>query len=137
MTILLDPANPYDFSREELEALAKTLEADSPGTDVVAAFRLEEGYGGPWSEVLYIWHEGKEVAETAVLLAGAVKWMKSRWHRDYAKHPDKPRPRNVVEIEEERIVRDVRIDLPDGEAVEEQITDETPPHRRPSLADGS
>jgi hypothetical protein len=137
MNVLLDPANPHDFSRAELEELAEEIRAVAPGTEVVPAFRPEEGYGGPLHEVLYIWHESKEGVETAVLLGAAVKWMKRRWDGDRDKHPDKPRARSVVEIEEERIVRRIKIDLPDGDASEDEVDDKRLPHGKPTPDDGT
>jgi hypothetical protein len=135
VTILLDPANPYDFSRDELEELAVEIRTHTPQVEVLPIFRPEDGYGGPWAEVLYIWHEAKEGIETAILLASAVKWMKRRWERDRIRHPDNPRSRSVMLIEDELVVRNIKIDLPNGEAVEETIDSRDPPHGRPSPED--
>ncbi len=138
MTVLLDPANPHDFSRGELDELAEAIRAAAPDAKVVPTFRPEVGYGGPLHEVLYIWHESKEGVETALLFGAAVKWMKRRWEHDRDKHPDNPRARSVVEIEEERIVRRIKIDLPDGDPDEEEVDDdEGLPHGRPSPEDGN
>src|ERR1700730_12859985 len=102
--VLLDPANPHDFTRAELEELAQKIREDAPGTEVLPAFRPEEGFGGPWSEVLYIWHETKEGVETSILLGAAIKWMKRRWERDRDEHPPsaKPRSRSITVIEDDR-----------------------------------
>ena len=102
--------------------------------------RSEEGYGGPWSEVLYIWIEVKENVDAIGFLAVAIAWMRKRWERDRDKHPPpgKPRSRSIVVIEEERVTRNIKIDLPDGEPVDEEADpNEELPHLKPNSESGS
>ena len=139
-TIILDPANPHDFTRGELDELVDRLREQAPDTEVLAALRPEEGYGGPWSEALYLWLELKDNIDAVAAIAATIKWLKGRWERDRDKHPppQKPRARSLTVIEEERIVRRVTIDLPKGEAVKEELDlDEALPHSKPSPDEGA
>jgi hypothetical protein len=131
--VILDPANPHDFELSELQDLAAQLQPKLPDAEITPVLRSEEGYGGPWSEVLYIWLEVKDNVDAIGFLA--IAWSKKRWHRDRDKHPppEKPRPRTITVIQEETITRTVTIDLPDGEPVDEEPTPGEPlPHPEPS-----
>jgi hypothetical protein len=133
--VILDPANPHDFELSELQDLAAQLQPKLPDAEITPVLRSEEGYGGPWSEVLYIWLEVKDNVDAIGFLAVAIAWSKKRWHRDRDKHPppEKPRPRTITVIQEETITRTVTIDLPDGEPVDEEPTPGEPlPHPEPS-----
>jgi hypothetical protein len=150
-TLLLDPANPYDFDAGELEQLARDIEAKAPGLFVVPIRRPEEGYGGPLMEVLHVWEEACAVIDAAGTTAAAftfiVKTLRARWQQDRDQHPppERPRPRvfNLYN-ENDELIRRVTIDLPAGEPVEENVEAispvERPPHPRPMTdwrSDGS
>jgi hypothetical protein len=132
--VILDPANPHDFELSELQDLAAQLQAELLDAEITPVLRPEEGYGGPWSEVLYVWLEVKDNVDAIGFLAVAIAWLKQRWERDRDKHPPpgKPRSRTLHVYEEEKTTRIIRIDLPDGEPVEEEPNlDEKLPHPRP------
>jgi hypothetical protein len=134
--IQLDPANPYDFTDAELEDLADQLRKVMPEAVVEATPRAERGYGGPYQEVVHVWVEHGAYTAPAAISVGTelAKWLLARWKRDRDSHPppQKPRPRGGSIYVEETLVRRFRIDLPDGDIVEDDLDDDTePPHPRP------
>lgn len=138
-TLLLDPANPHDFDPGELEQLALDLEVDAPGLTAVAVRRPEEGYGGPLMEILHVWQEySGDIGAIATTAAGTrwlIKQLQSRWLRDRDEHPEPERPRarvfNLYD-DNDKLVRSVVIDLPDGEPVDQDVPpDGRAPHSRP------
>ena len=138
-TLLLDPANPNDYDPGELEQLARDLEADAPGLSAIAIRRPEEGSGGPLIEVLHVWQEYSNtvggIGPTAVGAAWLIRALQKRWRRDREEHlqPERPRSRAFnLYNEDDELVRRVSIDLPDGEAVEEDVAPgERAAHPRP------
>jgi hypothetical protein len=138
-TILLDPANPYDYDAGELEQLARDLEAEVPGMAAVPVRRPEVGAGGPFMEVLHVWLDLNRYASENPLDVAAAGWLigqlGKRWLRDRESHPppERPRPRvfNLYN-EDDELVRSVVIDLPDGEPVEQTVEPcKSAPHARP------
>ena len=140
-TLLLDPANPNDFDPGELEQLAREVEAETPRLAAIAIRRPEEGYGGPLIEVLHIWQEYSNtvggVAPTVGGMAYLVKRMQRRWRRDRDDNPPPARPRpRVINLynENSELIRSVKIDLPDGEPVDEDVAaGKSASHSRPKL----
>lgn len=139
--LLLDPANPHDFDPGELEQIAAGLEAEVPDVEAVAVRRPEDGYGGPFMEVLHVWEEGAVAVDAVTTTAAGAKWLigalQARWRKDRDEHPspEKPRPRvfNLYN-ENEELIRSVLIDLPDGEPAEsEVVSSEHAPHPRPKV----
>jgi hypothetical protein len=139
-TLLLDPANPYDWEPGELEQFVRDLETETPGITAVPIRRPEEGYGGPFIEVLHVWQEYSSAVGGAATTAAATRYiiraLQKRWRQDREEHPapEKPRPRTFsLYNENDELIRSVRIDLPDGEPVEEDIeSEERAAHPRPS-----
>jgi hypothetical protein len=54
-TVLLEPANPFDLSEEDLAALAATITTALPELKVEVAYDDQFGAGGPWWQVLHLW----------------------------------------------------------------------------------
>ncbi len=114
-TLLLEPGNPYDFTDEELEELTAAVRDEVPDLEVAVASREEEGYGVTLVEVLHVFVEHKEeISLTAGAVGAVIRWMRRRWERD------KRRQRAVL-IWDSRgePLKTVKIDVPDGEPVEE------------------
>jgi hypothetical protein len=138
-TLLLDPANPYDYDPGELEQLARDLEAEVPGLSAVPIRRPEVGYGGPLMEVLHVWQAfSSTMGENAPGLAAVawiIKTLQKRWRHDRETHPapERPRPRvfNLYN-ETDELVRSVVIDMPDGKPIDETLEPgRSAPHPRP------
>jgi hypothetical protein len=123
---VLEPGNPFDFTRDELDAIAAEIGEQIPNVDVSIKLRDERGYGVSLVEVMRISTEVadavKATAEAAGVIALIVAWMRSRWNKDRKDHPDgRPRPRSVVLYGPNgEILRSVQIDAPDGAPVEEE-----------------
>ena len=134
-----DVATLLERKMVETEAKYKSKQlAEIPDAEVTTVFRPEEGYGGPLHEVLHVWLEVRDTADALAFTAICVKWLKGRWHRDREKNPPprRPRPRGLHIYEEERLIRVVKIDLPAGEAVDEEPDPGAElPHRRPNPAE--
>lgn len=119
--LFLEPGNPHDLSREELEALATGLRGEHEDFDVEVFTGDERGYGTTFGEVLRIYLELGEVAGATAAISApfvfAVRWTRARWHKDMDEHPGQnPRPRYVSLLGPDgRELKTVRIDLPDGE----------------------
>jgi hypothetical protein len=133
---VLEPGNPYDFSQEELGALAAEITERIPAADISVKFRNERGYGVSLVEVIRVWTDiadaVKAAAEAGAVIALAVGWMRSRWRKDRDDHPDEPpRPRSVMLYGPGgEVLRSVRIDAPDGAPMEEE-SEGSPPLRPP------
>jgi hypothetical protein len=125
MEIVLEPGNPHDFSQVELSELANQL-TDLHGFPTRVGIREERGYGVTFHEVMHVWVDVVEATAgtgaTAVLLKSIVDWARRRWKKDKADHPNShPRPRSVILYDAKgHPIKIVRIDVPDGEPVEEE-----------------
>jgi hypothetical protein len=121
----LEPGNPYDLSRDELEDLAKLVRAESSDLEVTVYVGDEHGYGVTFAEVLRLYTEAGELAgDTAALLTPfwiAVQWMRRRWQRDKDTHSNElPRTRYVTLYGPDGMkLKSIKIDVPDGEPHEE------------------
>jgi hypothetical protein len=132
--VILDPTNPLDFERSELEELAGVLAAVVEGAEVSIHLREEHGYGGPLPEVLIIWIGigGFSAATLAnwALAEKVGKFLQDRWKREAeACGPDeKPRKQSAsfVDVDGKPLLT-VQVDLPDGEV--EEAEDNAPPER--------
>ena len=123
--LYLEPGNPHDLGRAELDELAAEIREENPDLDVEVFIGEEHGYGTTAGEVLRMYLEIGEIAgDTAAIMApfyGAVRWAKRRWGKDRDEHPEgEPRPRYVTLYGPDgTALKSVRIDLPDGEAIED------------------
>ncbi len=131
--ILLDPQNPHDFNDGGLDELAGSLRDGCENADVGISLRPEEGYGGPFSEVLSIWLDvGAAVSplvtiNTVAKIAGDA--LRGRWLREKdACGPDEqPRARSVVLYDHNGApLKSVRIDQPDGAPRDEALPERAP-----------
>ncbi len=133
--LFLEPGNPHDLGRADLEELATLIREADPSQNPEIHVGEEVGYGVTLAEVLRIYMEIGEIAgDTASVLAPfwlAVKWAKGRWQRDKDTHPgEKPRPRYVTLFDARSDkLKSIKIDEPNGDPEE----DESPssPHPRP------
>jgi hypothetical protein len=146
MRVWLEGGNPLDFDPDELTELSSELTSAVPGVDIILVVRQETGYGVTLNEVLVIWEEISRaapnvaqgvgsVAKVATIVAGAVAWLRRRWKSDHERRLGRARPRTLVVCDRSgRIVRSVRIDMPEGQPLDEdnQIGRQYP---RPSPGD--
>lgn len=135
--VLVDPANPHDFAVGELEELGRRIVASADGVEAVAVFREEEGYGGGLWEALDLWFEvSGGVVSTAIVgktIYTTLGWLHERWKNDRAENAN-PRPRSLTVYDQEgRVVRQVMIDLPAGELVDQDPGTQYIGHPRPRL----
>lgn len=130
--VLLEAGNPHDFENGALEALADNLNATG-GFVAIPIRRDETGYGVTFYEVLRVWIEvtgGIEATRQTVTLAtAAISWLRDRWRADQ-ELTGKARPRVFTLYDEhDQVVREVKIDLPDGEPVDEPGPQRPTPRR--------
>lgn len=132
--LIIDPTNPLDFERAELEDLAADLGGGLEDADVSVHLRDEHGYGGPLPVVLVIWigAGGAASATLAIWTLGEKvgKFLQSHWRKEAEDcEPDeKPRAHSAsfVDLDGKPLLT-VRVDLSDGEI--EEIDDADPPPR--------
>ena len=135
--VLIDPANPNDFTVAELDELGRMIDASADRVQAVPVFREEEGAGGGLWEALLLWFEvSGGLVSTAVIgkaIYTALGWLEERWKTDRAANPN-PRPRSLtVYDQEDRVIRLVTIDLPTGDLVDEDPATARFGHPRPLL----
>jgi hypothetical protein len=99
--VLLEPANPHDFSKAELTAIGDSLVAEIGAPfDVVPVLREESGYGGPLNEVLHVWLEVAETVDAAAfayaVAAQLGRVLRRRWKADKESCAPGDRPRKRV-----------------------------------------
>lgn len=129
--IVIEPGNPHDFDATELAELAAQVSAAAGARPVRVSQRPEHGYGVTLQEVLYVWdlmtNTAGELALDLAPFVAVVAWAKKRWNRDRDEH-DQPRPRSVTLFGPDgRPIKQIKIDLPDGEPVDEDPRDEERP----------
>jgi hypothetical protein len=124
-TVVIKPANPFDFENAELDELAEHLRQADSSFNIEISAQPERGYGvTPYEVIELVATIGGAITaleSTAGILSTTVKWARERWQRDRDKHrPEPPRPRVVKLIygPDGRILKEVLIDLPDGDPVE-------------------
>ncbi len=111
---LLQPGNPHDFTRDELEDLELLVRTRVPGTDVRLQDKDEQGYGVTLYEVIQVVADVRGAGGDIVLGAVAM-WLRQRWKRDKAAGR-RPRPRSVVLLDSNgEKLGAIDIDEPDGE----------------------
>jgi hypothetical protein len=133
--VFIEPGNPHDISRADLEDLATLVREGQSGLAVEVSIGEEQGYGVTFAEVLRIYMDAGEVAgDTAALFAPfwiAVRWMRARWTRDKETHEgEQPRTRYVTLYGADgKKLKSVKIDTPEGEP--EEIDEPESLHHRP------
>jgi hypothetical protein len=143
--VLLDPANPFDFSIAELKGICAVLVNDlGDEVEPVLAVRDERGYGGPLSEVLHVWLDIAESVD-AVAFAGSVAIslagvLRRRWEEDKKSCASDERPRKrcvTIYGPDDRPLLDVEVDAPEGEPVIEVCQENARvAHPRPAPSEG-
>ena len=84
MQLLLEPGNPYDTTKEDLEELRQTLAEQLDGVDVAVAYYDPKGAGVTHDEVLHLWLPGWEFLRDegySMLLGAALNEMRKRFQR--------------------------------------------------------
>ncbi len=84
MQLLLEPGNPYDITKEDLEELRETLAAQLDGVDLAVAYYPQKGAGVTHDEVLHLWLPGWEFLRDeaySVLLGAVAESMRQRFKR--------------------------------------------------------
>ncbi|MFE4622110.1 hypothetical protein [Streptomyces mirabilis] len=128
LEIALRAPNPYDFTPQELEEIVSLLRED-PELQVTVDVQPERGYGVTPIEVVVLVFVGKAVASGALAYGGevavkkAVGWARDRWRREREEQPElPPRPRRIQILygPDDQVLREIAIDLPDGEPQETQ-----------------
>lgn len=82
--LLLEPGNPYDITKEDLEELRQQLRAQLNGVEVAVAYHPHKGAGVTLDEVLHIWLPGWEFLRDegySMLLGAAIESMRQRFAR--------------------------------------------------------
>lgn len=141
--ILVEPGNPFGFDAGQFDELTRGLRAElGPSYDVRVAYRAQAGAGVTLYEVIHYWipWEAVKGALAAQLIKLTVDWYKGR--RESGSDASDPRPIwiSVHVTGEGTVLREARIEQPEGElqygpfADEEDRRDETfpdPPPTRP------
>jgi hypothetical protein len=130
--VLVEPGNPFDFERADLDELAEALAkaTEAPARVVV---RDEIGYGVTGGEVLHVWLPDTDVIlNVAILVAHLKDWAKDRWRREREEHPADPARSHYVDLlgPDGRAISRIEVDDSVGRVVELPVKDH-PPRRRP------
>jgi hypothetical protein len=115
MKIGIEPGNPHDFTRAELNEVAELVRAEQPDADVHICVRPERGYGVTDYEVLKLVIEAAGVTVGGLaLVQKVIEWCAKRWKNDL-EATGRPRRRSVMIYDANgRPVKHVRIQEPDG-----------------------
>lgn len=117
-TVLLEPGNPYDISREDLEPLRAAMEAGGV-VNARVAFFPPKGAGVTFDEVLNIWVPGVEFLRDegySILLGLTLEYMRGRFSR---RHGKERRKVIIVRAENGKQLEVVTIDSVDKPEVRE------------------
>jgi hypothetical protein len=120
--ILLEPGNPYDITREDLEPLRADIEGATRLNAKVAYFP-PTGAGVTLDEVLNIWLPGAEFVRDegySILIGMAVEYMRRRFKR---RRGEKRRKVITIRDEQGREIEQVTIEELDGPAEKEDRSD--------------
>lgn len=137
MNTILEPANPFDFSEDEIEELVAEVVRDDPAARVQVAFREERGYGVTLGEVVHIYLEVAGGVGTAwgsfQTVRSVTRFLRGRWRRDRDENLEEhPRPRVVAIYDKAgKPLGSISIDSPGGEPVEEPAPDDSQPRPVP------
>jgi hypothetical protein len=131
--ILLEPGNPFDFDRADLEELAASL-SQLTDTPARVAIRDERGYGVTAMEVLHVWlPDADALVNAAMLLSHLTNWAKDRQHRERRDHPDEPVRTRYVDLLGPDGTAISRVEIADSiPRVVELPVEDHPRRRRPS-----
>jgi hypothetical protein len=128
-TVLLEPANPFDLTREDLAPLVERITTTLPDLKVEVAYDDQFGAGGPWWQVLHLW--------VAVTFAEAVgygtlvdickEWLREQFQTIHGRKRGKLLV--VHELETGREILSIRLDTEADEYVVQVVEDI--PRKRP------
>ncbi len=127
--LLLEPGNPYDITREDLEELRARMEQQA-GIPVRIAYHPPKGAGVTFDEVLNFWVPGLEFLrdETYSVLLGMVI---ERMRRRFTGHGVKRRKVIIVRDQDGTELEIVTIDEPEGQEKRQEGTRKEPRPRPP------
>ncbi len=132
LKVSVRPTNPYEFTDLELEDLAAQLSEIDEAVAVQINVPPQRGYGVHASEVLHLFLEtaltGGFEAVGVKVIESTIGWAQARWKKEQQEQPELPPRARVVTIYGPRgeVLKDVRIDLPDGQPREKGLA-----HQRP------
>lgn len=132
LKVSLRPTNPYEFTDQELEDLAAQLSEIDEAVAVQINEPPQRGYGVHASEVLHLFLEtgltGAFEAVGSKVIESTITWAQARWKKELEQQPQLPPRARVVTIygPKGEVLKDVRIDLPDG-----QPQERGPKHQHP------
>ncbi len=112
--LLLEPGNPYDITKEDLEELRQQLTAQLDAIDVAVAYHPPKGAGVTLDEVLHIWLPGWEFLRDegySILLGAAIESMRRRFTR---RHGAKRRKVTVIHDPDGGEVETITLQNPDS-----------------------
>jgi hypothetical protein len=114
-TILLEPANPFDLSEEDLGSLAERITAALPELDVEVAYEDQFGAGGPWWQVLHLWVAitFAEAVGYGTLVDICKEWLREQFRSIHGRKRSKLLV--VHELETGKEILSVRLDSEAGE----------------------
>jgi hypothetical protein len=135
--ILIEPGNPYDFDRTDLEELAEAVSSET-GLPVETALRDEVGYGVSATEVLHVWLPDLDVVLNATLMSSSLaSWLRDRWRSEREAHPEAPVRRRYVDLlgPDGKVLKAIEVTEPEGDIV--AVTENLPEglRRRPRSND--
>jgi len=128
-TILLEPANPFDLSEDDLGALAERITAALPELNVEVAYEDQFGAGGPWWQVLHLWVAitFAEAVGYGTLVDICKEWLREQFRSIHGRKRSKLLV--VHELETGKEILSVRLDSEAGEYLVQVVEDV--PRKRP------
>lgn len=128
-TVLLEPANPFDLSEEDLAPLVAKIASTLPALKVRVAYEDQFGAGGPWWQVMHLWVAVTFVGGVgyAALVDICKDWLREQFRTIHGRKRSKLLV--VHELESGREILSVRLDSEADEYVVQVVNDV--PRKRP------
>ena len=127
--VLLEPANPFDLSEDDLETLIERITVALPDLKVEVAYEDQFGAGGPWWQVLHLWVAVTfaEAVGYGTLIDVCKEWLRQQFRSIHGRKRSKLLV--VHELETGREILKVRLDSEAGEYLVQVVEDV--PRKRP------
>jgi hypothetical protein len=128
-TVLLETANPFDLSPDELLDLAESLAAQVPTASFEVGYEDQHGAGGPWAQVLYVWIHIEFARQVGydVMVDVCKDWLQEKFQLAHGKR--RPKVLNIIDRDTGLTVLSVRVDDEDSDYRVEVV--EAIPRKRP------
>lgn len=137
--VIVEPANPFDISKERLRDLRNRLAGQlSAAFTPQLALRSEVGFGVTGYQALRVWMPTDAGPEDVQLVVDSVvPWLRDLWEEDLQKPEDRPRTRSVsVLASDGHLLRDIAVRAEDGRIVDlEPKAGTRSPFKRPTVND--